>query len=150
MNHSLGTKPNSQPLIGQLIHLSPEVQYVAIDTHGQSVTICLVDNKIGGGLLQYVGAVADHTRLNVLQERIWFCREFLDFLICNSQHIDGLHCNKFGRLKWHHYWSPPPCDWPAETREFVACELDGRKFVWELGIEDSCRDGCHVVGVWRD
>jgi hypothetical protein len=88
-------------------------------------------------------------------EMLWFTREFIDY--CSRYTYELCPADKpvtVGHLNWS--TTLEDCNDCKEQkkeclhlREFISCEFEGRKYIWELITQENpCEE--HMLGVWRD
>lgn len=132
-----------------------EVAWLAVDTGIDECSIALRDY----GIHRDVGFVDLNFFLDRkgqgLPDTIWFLSEFLGFLAgqdnCAEIIDDEGNMAPVGSCGWQHFFDPPPSQWPIptnETKEYIKANYQGRQYVWEL--TESCANGCHFKGEWKD
>jgi hypothetical protein len=79
-----------------------------------------------------------------LPPKMIFTKAFLDDL--PTFFVYGKINARIGNLKWYRTIQTEP------QEQFVTCEMQGHQFVWHLEPthKETCKDGCHTVGLWRD
>ena len=127
-----------------------EFHWLATDIgieHG-CIGVVLVDNNIDFPVGFIDPNWLEKQQRSPLPPEIWFTQEFLNHA---AEVGSGGECPsydkgvEFGNLLWHLDFLP---DGTIGNRQFVGANYQGRQYKWE--IVQSCGNGCHSLGVWRD